>query len=286
MSLPVNQLSIAQVGLAALADDVPERARELPEIRFHWAREKPTLRYNLSVVLMPLLLCLSLQGEIATAGSLRETMREGKVEVRLALAPLNSQPHLYALGPVTGLRGEITVVDGVIHVGTVVGGRPLVKVEREAQAVFLAYTYVASWSEVASGDGGGLAEIASALSRTKRERTPFLVTGRVKRADYHIMDYRPDGGPWSMDKHDQAKAKFALQEQDVTLFGFYTEREEDAGLFVHHGERIHAHVVAQGATGHLDAITLEPGWKLLLPSGTASPRGGLATRTPISVLSL
>jgi hypothetical protein len=154
----------------------------------------------------------------------------------------------------------------VVHIGQVKAGKPEATVQKDVKAVFLAYSYVAEWTTSEQKTKAGLAEIADAIAKTKRTRTPFLITGEAERTDFHIMDYRPDGEPWSMAKHDAAKAKFGFEGRSVTLLGFYTEQESDAGLFVHHGERLHVHVVADGATGHLDGIALKPGWRLHLPA--------------------
>jgi alpha-acetolactate decarboxylase len=217
-------------------------------------------------MLTALIAGLALQGEIQTIGSMREAMREGKIEGRTAIAPLAAKPHLYAIGPINGLSGEITVLDGVVHIGQVKAGKPEATVQKDVKAVFLAYSYVAKWTTSEQRTKAGLAEIADAIAKTKRTRTPFLITGEAERTDFHIMDYRPDGEQWSMAKHDAAKAKFGFEGRSVTLLGFYTEQESDAGLFVHHGERLHVHVVADSATGHLDGIALKPGWRLHLPA--------------------
>jgi acetolactate decarboxylase len=220
------------------------------------------------MLIAALMVGLLSQGEVMTVGSMRETMREGKIEARTALAGLNAKPHMYALGPVEGLRGEITVVDGVIHVGTVSSGKPVANVQKDAKAVFLAYSYVGSWREFSQPAGADLAGIAAAIEKAGPglDRTPFVVSGTVEAAGFHIMDYIPDGEAWSMEKHDVAKAKFGLASASVTLVGFFTTREEDAGVFVHHSDRLHVHLVSDGRTGHLDSVSLRPGWTLKLPA--------------------
>src|SRR5437868_10952635 len=50
--------------------------------------------------------------EVKVWGNLREMMREGRTESRVAVAPLLVPPHMHAVGAIAGMRGEITVVDG------------------------------------------------------------------------------------------------------------------------------------------------------------------------------
>lgn len=217
------------------------------------------------MVVAVILSLLSVQSQVHTIGTMRETMRDGMIEARTALAPLNKKPHLYALGPVEGLRGEITVVDGVIHIGSVMDGAPIATKPKDAKAVFLAYSYVDSWTTHNQNQVAGLEEIADAVAKMGVDRTPFMIVGTTTSGTFHVIDYHDDGKPWSMAKHDSAKKEFDLSKKEVVLFGFFTSREEDAGVIVHHGQRLHVHMVAKDATGHLDSIMLKPGWQLKLP---------------------
>ena len=55
-------------------------------------------------------------GDIQVWGSLRSLMHEGKTEARVALKDVAPGPHAYAVGAVSGLRGEVTILDDDIIV--------------------------------------------------------------------------------------------------------------------------------------------------------------------------
>jgi hypothetical protein len=50
--------------------------------------------------------------EVHWWGSLREMMHQGRVEALVELAAPLATPHLYAIGALAGMRGEITTRDG------------------------------------------------------------------------------------------------------------------------------------------------------------------------------
>ena len=51
------------------------------------------------------------------------------------------------------------------------------------------------------------------------------------------------------------------------MVGFFSNREEDAGSFVHQGQTTHIHIISSDrkSMGHLESITLAPGATLFLP---------------------
>ena len=50
--------------------------------------------------------------EVLHAGALRSIMHQGDVSVQMDLADLKDRAHLYALGAVEDLKGEILILDG------------------------------------------------------------------------------------------------------------------------------------------------------------------------------
>src|ERR1044071_10028553 len=47
------------------------------------------------------------------------------------------EPHLYAIGPLAGLKGEITVFDGQVFTSKSTGEKPIVKIEPKVKSEFL-----------------------------------------------------------------------------------------------------------------------------------------------------
>ena len=59
-------------------------------------------------------------------------------------AVITRNQHVYALGPVAGLQGEITVLDGQVFVSKAAGSKPAVTLDPKIKSVFLVYASVFS----------------------------------------------------------------------------------------------------------------------------------------------
>jgi hypothetical protein len=208
-------------------------------------------------------------------GGLREVLREGRSEGRVELVDVIG-PDSIALGSLAGLAGEITVVDGVVHLAGVEGGDPAgglwVRSARAGdEATILALSDVPVWSESplpGVADNAALEALvlarASAAGLDVSQPFPFRIEGVAASLDVHVLNSscpiaQPEGPkPW----------RFAGEREVVTLVGFYAK--DGAGRLTHHGQKTHIHVVLPGqeASGHVDAIALEPGAQLALPALT------------------
>jgi len=61
-------------------------------------------------------------GEVRWIGEMRKVMREGDLTGRVDLRSLAGRPHLYAVGPLEGLRGEVTIWDSKASLATLKKG--------------------------------------------------------------------------------------------------------------------------------------------------------------------
>lgn len=225
-------------------------------------------------------------GRVVWVGAMREAMHgEGRGVVRLMDA---RREHLYAIGPVEGLRGEVTVWDGrasIARVGEDEQGEARVEVteEYDVGAAFLVYANVERWREVEAPEGvRTLEELEAFVARAGAEHGaeppfPFLVRGRAERVEYHVM-HKTEPGRMSPEAHARAKVTFEAERTPVRLVGFFSDAHH--GVFTHHGTDVHVHVILgeDGPSGHLDAVVLEPGATLMLPAG-AEEHGRGATRS-------
>jgi hypothetical protein len=87
-----------------------------------------------------------------------------------------------------------------------------------------------------------------------------------------VQNYQGKAEELTHEAHDKSKVLFELSDRPVQLIGFFTNREEDAGSFVHQGQTTHIHLLSEDhkAMGHLESITLAPGARLLLPENPRS----------------
>jgi len=83
--------------------------------------------------------------DVRVLGEMRRMFTARDIGPNVDLAEVNKEPHLYALGPLAGLKGEVTVADGQVFVSKANGKKPIVTIEPRVISVFLVYASVPAW---------------------------------------------------------------------------------------------------------------------------------------------
>lgn len=201
------------------------------------------------------------------AGAMHAAVQEGDTAAKVNLRDLLARPHLNAVGPVEGLRGEITVIDGRPSIAAMVGERTAVSEDADVGAAFLAWAYVREWEPrplpaSVRTDADLEAHLAS-LVGPEEAPVAFRLEGTAEHIAYHIIWHEPDT-PAGHDAHDRAKVRREAANLPVSIVGFYAPAH--TGVFIPRGRTAHLHAVAGGGlSGHVDALRLAPGATLLLP---------------------
>ena len=198
----------------------------------------------------------------------------GDVSGKADLRAFTGVPHLYALGPLEGAQGEVSIFDSVSSVARVVDGAIRVESSFDHRACFLVYATVPAWDNaVSAGAIRGIraleALVVSAATRLQislTEPIPFWVTGIAERLTFHVLDKR-DGLPHTPELHERAKVRFVLTERPVELIGFFSTRHR--GIFTPKDDNLHLHIktLDDEVSGHLEEIELAAGATLWLPAG-------------------
>ena len=209
--------------------------------------------------------------DVRVLGEMRRMFTARDIGPNVDLAEVNKNPHLYALGPLAGLKGEITVADGQVFVSKANGQKPIVALDPRVKSVFLVYACVPAWRSVDIPDGVRTEkDLATFLDSQlpKDTRSAFRVEANALTARYHIQNYKGTAQALTHEAHDAAKVFLDLTNAPVELVGFFTNRERDGGSFVHMGQTTHIHIISKDRKqmGHLESIKLGTGAKLFLPS--------------------
>src|SRR5215471_16700962 len=77
--------------------------------------------------------------DVQVNGEMRRMFQAHDIGPNVDLAKINLNSNLYALGPLAGLQGEITIVDSKIFVSTVEREKPVVRLAPDAKAIFLVH---------------------------------------------------------------------------------------------------------------------------------------------------
>lgn len=207
---------------------------------------------------------------IHVAGAMRNVMHKGELNGVIAVDTIAEKEHLYGLGPIEGLSGEILIEDGKGFTASLQADSSLlVKSTFDIKAPFFVYGHVASWDTLRISDSVvSMEEFESFIDSTSEEiQRPFCfrVTGDVRTAAIHVVAL-PAGtkvnAPEDVFKHQK---RFDILNQSVRITGFFST--EHQGIFTHHDSFIHLHLITADnqQMGHLDEMTLQPGGLLLLP---------------------
>jgi acetolactate decarboxylase len=211
--------------------------------------------------------------QVEWKGLLRDT-HAGDVSGKVSLAELPRSPRLYAVGPVAGLGGEITVVDGRLHLARVEHGAVKTSTDYQGQASFLVWATVPAWREAvrlgtAASSQADLEKLVEAKARSAGmdpdSPFPFLLRGTVKKVDYHVLKpTEARGGHAASPGHADSALNLKAIGERVTIIGFYSKSHE--GVFTHHGSYAHLHVLLpNGDSGHVDELEVDPDIEIVLP---------------------
>jgi acetolactate decarboxylase len=206
-------------------------------------------------------------------GSQRQTIMTGDRAAHLDLRTLKGRSHLYGIGPIEGLTGEVTIADSrpsLARVGVDHGVR--VTESYEAGVPFFVWAEVSAWQtqripdelhtyaelERFVGEAGAHAGLTQAF--------PFVMTGRPELIDFHIVNATPATPPGA-EAHQKIQVPFELRGQEVKFVGFWSSQHQ--GVFTPMGTNMHAHfqTLDNKVSGHVQGLKLAQGMTLGLPKG-------------------
>ncbi len=209
-----------------------------------------------------------------TAGSRLSIIHEGDLSSTIQLDSLLRYKNLYALGPLVGLKGEVTIYNGKASFATVVDDQPQIDTNLIGkEAIFLAYANIPAWTEKTIENRlSSQAQIeamvkkeANAKGRSTAQPFVFRLEGKVDSLHYHII-YKTSSTQHNKAEHQKAKRRFTLSNTYVKIVGFWADAAGE-GVYTHPGKRIHLHFITADHqfSGHIDTISLSARAKLFLP---------------------
>lgn len=209
---------------------------------------------------------------VSTVGKMRDVMRKGDRSAKVTLADLNKK-NLFALGPVEGLNGEITVISGTPFISHVNGDQKIgIDHAWTTKATFLVYSNIENFNEstIPSNvkslpDLETFIEILAKKSGLDPEKPfPFIIEGELGEVEFHIVKESIEKGrkPLKVDK-----IHFKSSNANGKLLGFFSKHHQ--GIFTHHDTFMHVHYVSKSdlESGHVEALHLAGSkTKILLPA--------------------
>ncbi|MBK7877618.1 MAG: acetolactate decarboxylase [Planctomycetes bacterium] len=225
----------------------------------------------LVVVLVSLSACRTVgwDGTIWQKGTMREVMRDGRTEERARVVEAARGPDVVGIGALTGLAGEISIVDGAVWITRSLTGRRLATTQgaaAEEGATLLVTASVPEWVELPIDREIDLEDVPAWAGFPNRDWTvaPFVVRGHLLGLEAHVLNgacpYREPIPTGKEPVRRSAATTFG------TLVGFWAR--DGAGTLTHADQTVHAHVIVRGDetwTGHVDRVRIGAGSIVRVP---------------------
>jgi hypothetical protein len=227
-------------------------------------------------------------GAIRTWSSLA-LLSAGNTGATVPLSDLPSGPGVIGVGSLSGLRGEVAIVRGVVWVAY---AQPDGKTRSERYAgsgeaaTFLALADVPTSQAQTFESAIPFDRLARELEQRAARAGldpgapfPVLIDGRFSDIQLNVVNGPALGKSQPTDERvAQTALRTSLPQGEGSIVGFFATH--DGERFIHPGERVHLHVVlpATGHVGHLDRATIEAGSVLWLPAVPMAPVGSKPAR--------
>lgn len=224
------------------------------------------------------------EGLVEYVGAQKDIFVSGKATKVVSLEDLAGQKGLYAVGPIEGLDGEITIFDSKPYITKVRGSGYTAEHTFKHGAFFLVWSEWTKWQNVQIPAGVksyvDLQKFVKSQAQSAgidvTQPFPFLLSGTPVEIKWHINVDRTEGKPITKELFAKSKEHFVTKNEPVDIVGFYGPHH--AGIFlpkftpaIKEGSgmenEIHIHLVSRTskAAGHIDELTLGENMVLRLP---------------------
>lgn len=209
--------------------------------------------------------------EVKVSGALKNIMMKGDLSAQVHLDTLDKN-HLFGLGPVAGLKGEIMVLDGKVYTSSKNGNELLNQEDKISQAAMLVYSNVEKWRRVSIeaivNSYTALEKLIETTAKANGYDTEvpfaFKMVTLPEKANYHVIDCN-DGTVHTLENHKQFAYFGQSNNNKSVLLGFYSRHHQS--IFTHHTTYMHIHILDEQTktVGHLDDIQIKGTITIYLP---------------------
>tara|TARA_B110000495_G_scaffold141922_1_gene124866 strand:+ start:1607 stop:2308 length:702 start_codon:yes stop_codon:yes gene_type:complete len=205
-------------------------------------------------------------------GELRQIMHGGVRDGVVALTDVLQDEHVYGLGALEGLEGEILIWDSkpVLTTAKKGGEASFTNNAENEKALLLVTATVKDWIEIPFNNtqietslNDYIYQIAKDNNINPEEPFPFILQGNFTKVKWHIIsDPGPDG---THEDHMNKSWNRTVENTNAKILGFYSTKHH--AVFTHHSTNSHMHFYDEksGYSGHADELILGENTILKLP---------------------
>lgn len=209
--------------------------------------------------------------EVKVSGAMKNVMMKGDLSAHADIDTMN-KVHLYGLGSVAGLKGEIMVFDGKVFSTTKDGNKLVNLQDKVSEAALLVYSNVEEWKAVSINTTiNNYAELEKLVETTAKANEydtdvpfAFKVEAVPEKISYHVIDWK-EGTVHTMENHKQFAYTGEFFNSGITMLGFYSTHHQS--IYTHHTTFMHVHLLDDKTktVGHLDELSLKGTVIIYLP---------------------
>ena len=211
--------------------------------------------------------------KVAYEGALKNMMHKGDVSAKADLINFKNTDHFYALGAIENLKGEIQIFNSKPYNTTVIDSTLVFDNSFNKKASLLVYASVSKWKKINIPDSvvtykqleNFIHQSAKKNQLNTHQPFPFLIEGKSKSFDWHVINWKNGDMEHSHEKHINSGLHGTINNRDAEMLGFYSNSHHT--IFTHHTTNMHIHVrtIDSKIAGHVDDLILEKGMVLKLP---------------------
>ena len=209
--------------------------------------------------------------EVKVSGSMKNIMVYGNLSASINIDTVH-KTHLYGLGPVAGLKGEMMIIDGKVFSSSINDNEIIHQQNKNSRAAMLVYSTVEQWKSFKiKANVNSYAELEKLVEKTAKDNgydmeTPFTFKIDLipQKVNYHIIDWK-EGTAHTMNNHKQFAFSGMFEHKKVLLLGFYSTHHQS--IFTHHTSFMHIHILDEKTqtVGHLDDLQINDALTIYLP---------------------
>jgi len=200
-------------------------------------------------------------------------MHEGERDGQVSLMEILQENHVYGVGAMEGLHGEVIIWDNNVLINRSEDGESpsyQLDVTEKDYALLLVTAQVENWQKVNISETVTMQTIDAAIKKyadksgiNTSKPFPFTIEGNIEFIDWHIIDAPEPGG-----SHDEHMASsWRRQDKGIKgkILGFYSENHQT--IFTHYSSYTHMHVLFEdeNLSGHIDDLKINQHWQLSVP---------------------
>jgi len=198
------------------------------------------------------------------AGALKNVTQLEDTTNHIFLDTINPHRRLYGLGPLSGMTGEILVIDGRPYVSKLNRkGMNRVRMTYDVKSPYFVYTHVRGWQEADLPEdsvlnnqnlGHHLELLAKKNGINAEKPFPFMLKGQFRRLTYHISYMPKKNGHHKM---QLVETSHTDQNVDVIIVGFFSKQHQN--IFTPPGSNIVMTFMTTSAShvGQIDELVLK-----------------------------